>query len=237
MLRIRGVSTSFTSMNESYPYYFFLKTENYEPLVQLLDKLVYQINENQRIIKRLTTQIDYKFTFPQQCTSDEKPTATEPHKTLVDKLLIDKYHFDEITKFDDMFKDIENETIRQLKVDNEKLKYLKKVKIFKNNELLKIYEDYEVFLVDRVLPPLRDDINNYNKEQSTRIKTEELTDKTNQQEDLWKSYNDYVEFLHKLLQLSNKIVGLLEHQLKDAQYVQISQNIAVLNNLIQYLSE
>lgn len=223
-------------MNESYPYYFFLKTENYEPLVQLLDKLVYKINENQKIIKRLTTQIDYKFAFPQTYT-DEKPTTVEAHTKLVDKLLNDKYHFDEITKFDDMFKDIENETIRQLKIDNEKLKYLKKVKIFKNNELLKIYEDYDVFLVDRVLPPLRDDINNYNKQQSTKIKTVELTDKTNQQEDLWRSYNTYVEFLHKLLVLSNKIVGLLEHQLKDEQYIQTSQNIAVLNNLIQYLSE
>lgn len=221
-------------MNESYPYYFFLKTENYEPLVQLLDKLIYKINENQKTINRLTTKIDHDFKFPQKFTTDSE-TPVETHQKLVDKLLNDKYQFDKITKFDDQFQDIKNDRIRQLKIDNEKLKYLKKVNNFKNNELLKIYEDYEVFLIDRILPNLRDDIFDYNKLQFEKIKEVELPDKTQQQEQLWQNYHKYFEFLQNLLLLSHKIIGMLDQQLSNDQYVQITQNISILNNLIQYL--
>lgn len=251
-------------MNESFPHFFFLKTENVQPLIILVNKLNKKIEKNQKIINRLTNLIDINLKFPDQINSidiedhnsnddielnfynenNDNNDNNDNEKKINDNSIINelpltnllnkKYQFDKIKPTKD-YNHIKNPKIKQLLIDNDKLKTLKKINNFKNHELLKIYQDYEFFIIEKILPNLRNDIFDYNKSCIEKISKINYQDKESLNNEIWQRYNYFINCLFNLFKLCNQVLELINQDLTNDEIKHFNSNLLIINNLIEYL--
>lgn len=228
-----------TMTDANSPYYFLLKTENYQPLLELVDQLTAKIKENQSSIDRLVNQIDGNFAFPiLPDNSDSTPnTGLEKHQSdPLKSLLNQKYNLDEIRITDErQFDHIENVKIRSLLIDNEKLRTIKAQKISKNNQLFEIYKEYELFIIETILPALRKDIYQYNAAQLQTIKDQEVEAKFEKVDSFWNRYSAYIGTMHNLVTLCHRLIAVLDVELNQNEIRLLQVKIEIINNLVAYI--
>lgn len=223
----------------SSPYYFLLKTENYQPLLELVDQLTVKLQENQNSIDRLVGQIDNNFAFPTLPDNDDSaPEAilTDAETDPLRSLLNQKYRLDEMELADEhQFDHIENTRIRGLLVDNEKLRIIKAQKVSKNAQLFDIYREYELFIVETILPALRKDIYEHTAAQLQGIKDQEVPAKFSKVDLLWKRYLDYIGMMHNLVTLCHRLIAVLDVEVNDNEIRVLRVKVEIINNLVAYM--
>lgn len=218
-------------MNDSSPYNFFLKTENYQPLINLVNRFSNKIEENQAIIANLTNIIDNKFKLPDQLNESITPSIPTNQELPLSDFLSKKYHLDQIKIEDDFLE--EPNPKRQLMIEIEKLKKIKKINDYKNKELFKIYKDYELLIITKILPSLRKDILVYNQNYLKSLKQDKLPLKFDRKTKLWSNYVEYVNSLRKLVSVSQLIIKFFENELSNKDLNHFHSMILTIETLIE----
>lgn len=174
------------------PSHFLLKTENLEPVIEIINEFGCQIKLNQTVINTISNQIDNQLCEPNlQLNTDE----ADPIRHIIQR----KYNLQDASSDVNLHP---NSKINQLLYDNIQLTKLKRDSITRNKQLLQIIYDYESFILEHILPALRENIYQY---QSTNY----VDMKLNAVEKIYTRYSKNVQQLSKLIQVFSGIFDLL----------------------------
>ncbi|CAK7904826.1 hypothetical protein CAAN1_20S00760 [[Candida] anglica] len=223
--------------------FFLLQTENFEPLLKLIDQLSLKVEENQEIIERITKKIDGEFDFPEYkpikleedgiekngTTTTKKNKAASPD--ILRLFLNDKYKLDQI-KIDETGGNQkgENDTIRGLRNDIARLRKLRDSNSKKNKDLYQIILDYEMFVVKDILPRIREDIARYQQESTQDIREQQMVAKFTSESKLWEDYNSYVEHLDRLVLACHRLTEMTD-VVNSREMSILEQKLAILNEI------
>lgn len=210
---------------------FLLNTENIEPLLESVNKLSKIVEENAEILNRLTYTIDNDFQFPELPIDTEDDSVTENKTDPLRQLLNQKYKLDEISIESELIDKVENPQIKELLLDNEKLKRLQVSKKKTNTELYGIVQDYELFILNTMLPSLRKDIEIYRQEITRDVKANQIPLKFAASEKLWSRYVTYIGYLEKLSKLCERLMHMLDETQSNKEVLIIEQKLISINEL------
>lgn len=250
------------SVYENGRNFFLLQTENFEPLLGLIDLLNNKILENQKIIDEVTTSIDGKFEYPDLPIAGEdeendgeevisvtleqqnlnnsvgqKESSPAPDLGGADMLsnfLVDKYKLNEIR----ISKDINhaNPRAKSLLEDIERLKILRLTNSKKNRQLYQVIQDYELFIVTDVLPKLRKDIEKCRNEAIVDIKTRQINLKFESEGKVWSNYVQYIEHLEKLIKAS-ELLSRESDEMNTEEVLIMEQKLIILQHIKNHLTK
>ncbi|CAX40162.1 conserved hypothetical protein [Candida dubliniensis CD36] len=149
----------------NYNYYFLLKTENIEPLIDIVNRINQEINDNQKLIHSLCLQIDNHGKFPKTISNLNTNTKTNTNPSLVSSiddplryLLEYKYNITSNPTPNNNNNGgggAEDDYKQSLINDINQLRQLQQNKHLKNQQLLSIIDDYEQEIIIEILPGLR----------------------------------------------------------------------------------
>jgi hypothetical protein len=194
-----------TEPNSGGNFYFLLKTENIQPLVKTIDEFAKQIDQNQATINAITKHIDTKFLLPNDDETENPDDQNDPLRYILNQ----KYHLKgpEDEKSPVYHK---NPKINQLIKDNIHLAKLKQQKLYKNNQLLQTIHDYESFIVEQILPCLREDLVGMDSPDFVNYKYSIVRE-------IYARYNMNLHYLSKLIDLFHGMFEFLK-QYDDVHY-------------------
>lgn len=203
---------------------FLLQTDNYDPLIKLVNQVNEKINKNNQLIETILNTAD-SLTFPSKLTPLNNDSQSE------DEL---RYHLDMKYKLHEMeapkFEDVKDPMMKQLLIDNYKLLQIKKINQVVNVSLFNIVRQYEEFIGQTLIPMLRED---FGKEASRGYVslTKIVDNKLQANEVLWQRYNDYIIQLQRLFDLFNQLSSML--QLLDSNaVVELESKLIAIESLI-----
>lgn len=225
------------SVYENGSSFFLLQTENFEPLLKLIDSLNSKIVENQDTIDRLTNAVDHKFDYPDvdKKIEEVKAPAAE-HEDILSLFIQEKYKLDQIKIPSDVGQS-EIPRVAQLRKDIARLKILRDSNSEKNKQLFQIIQDYEMFIVSDVLPKMRQDIERYRAHLFLDIKLRQLDEKTSAESKLWSNYALYVEQLNRLIIACEKLGTLMEEEIGGEEVRILEQKLRIVHQIKGYLTE
>ncbi|ODV81205.1 uncharacterized protein CANTADRAFT_32435, partial [Suhomyces tanzawaensis NRRL Y-17324] len=213
-------------------YYFLLKTENIQPLIDVVDQITRQINTNQATIQRLTRYVDERVKFPElELEHTSEPAREEPTDPLR-YLLKEKYSLDTMSLTKNETKELEkiaNSRIRQLVLDNIKLQRIQHGNRIKNQALARVVQDYESLIVETILPPLRQELlelGDGGLDSSARHYMDVKYDKI---ERIYGRYVANLEALQNLTGVVERLMGFLGHD--NEEYLQLYLQFVGLRHL------
>mmetsp|Transcript_9258 Transcript_9258/g.11184 ORF Transcript_9258/g.11184 Transcript_9258/m.11184 type:complete len:231 (-) Transcript_9258:839-1531(-) len=210
---------------------FLLNTENIEPLLELVNKLSKTVEQNAEILNRLTYTIDNDFQFPDLPLDIENTSSTENGTDPLRQLLIQKYKLDDISIENEIIDKVANPRIKELLLDNEKLNRLQISKKKTNTELYDIVKNYELFILETMLPSLRRDIEIYRQEISGDVKLMQIPLKFAASEKLWSRYITYIAYLEKLSNLCESLMKVLDETQNNKEALLLEQKLISINEL------
>lgn len=190
----------------SYPltnYYFLLKTENLNPLIDAINQISEEITHNQTILDSLSSTIIKENTLS---SSSSTTTTTNGNNIINDPLhylLEQKYN---LPKRSNKLKNSQ-EYIEYLLNDINKLKKIQYQKKLRNKELYKILNKYQDEIINNLLPGLRQLINDILINKNNMIKL--LEDKKNHVV-INQIYNDYLNYVRFVWNVFDKLKTLCE---------------------------
>lgn len=190
----------------SYPltnYYFLLKTENLNPLIDAINQISEEITHNQTILDSLSSTIIKENTLS---SSSSSTTTTNGNNIINDPLhylLEQKYN---LPKRSNKLKNSQ-EYIEYLLNDINKLKKIQYQKKLRNKELYKILNKYQDEIINNLLPGLRQLINDILINKNNMIKL--LEDKKNHVV-INQIYNDYLNYVRFVWNVFDKLKTLCE---------------------------
>lgn len=191
----------------SYPltnYYFLLKTENLNPLIDAINQISEEITHNQTILDSLSSTIIKENTL--SSSSSSSTTTTNGNNIINDPLhylLEQKYN---LPKRSNKLKNSQ-EYIEYLLNDINKLKKIQYQKKLRNKELYKILNKYQDEIINNLLPGLRQLINDILINKNNMIKL--LEDKKNHVV-INQIYNDYLNYVRFVWNVFDKLKTLCE---------------------------
>lgn len=191
----------------SYPltnYYFLLKTENLNPLIDAINQISEEITHNQTILDSLSSTIIKENTL--SSSSSSSTTTTNGNNIINDPLhylLEQKYN---LPKRSNKLKNSQ-EYIEYLLNDINKLKKIQYQKKLRNKELYKILNKYQDEIINNLLPGLRQLINDILINKNNMIKS--LEDKKNHVV-INQIYNDYLNYVRFVWNIFDKLKTLCE---------------------------
>lgn len=191
----------------SYPltnYYFLLKTENLNPLIDAINQISEEITHNQTILDSLSSTIIKENTL--SSSSSSTTTTTNGNNIINDPLhylLEQKYN---LPKRSNKLKNSQ-EYIEYLLNDINKLKKIQYQKKLRNKELYKILNKYQDEIINNLLPGLRQLINDILINKNNMIKL--LEDKKNHVV-INQIYNDYLNYVRFVWNVFDKLKTLCE---------------------------
>ncbi|EER35868.1 predicted protein [Candida tropicalis MYA-3404] len=191
----------------SYPltnYYFLLKTENLNPLIDAINQISEEITHNQTILDSLSSTIIKENTL--SSSSSSTTTTTNGNNIINDPLhylLEQKYN---LPKRSNKLKNSQ-EYIEYLLNDINKLKKIQYQKKLRNKELYKILNKYQDEIINNLLPGLRQLINDILINKNNMIKS--LEDKKNHVV-INQIYNDYLNYVRFVWNIFDKLKTLCE---------------------------
>lgn len=210
---------------------FLLNTENIEPLLELVNKLSKTVEQNAEILNRLTYKIDNDFQFPDLPLDIENTSSTEKGTDPLRLLLIQKYKLDDISIENEIIDKVTNPRIKELLLDNEKLNRLQISKKRTNTELYDIVKNYELFILETMLPSLRRDIEIYRQEISGDVKLKQIPLQFAASEKLWSRYITYIAYLEKLSNLCESLMKVLDETQNNKEALLLEQKLISINEL------
>lgn len=225
----------------NFNYYFLLKTENIEPLIDIVNRINKEINDNQNLIHSLCLQIDNHGKFPDTIASSTNTNASDNSSTSIDDplryLLEEKYNITRspnpsLTNTTTNLEDYKQSLIN----DITQLRQLQQSKNLKNRQFLSIIEDYEQELNKFILPNLRNliinnlDSNKHQKSKKSKTSKDILLIRKQFfmiEKLIYEKYEKYIIRLWKLIKfikLLNKfMIKLKQQQLKQKQLEMIQE--------------
>ena len=225
----------------NFNYYFLLKTENIEPLIDIVNRINKEINDNQNLIHSLCLQIDNHGKFPDTIASSTNTNTNDNSSTSIDDplryLLEEKYNITRspnpsLTNTTTNLEDYKQSLIN----DITQLRQLQQSKNLKNRQFLSIIEDYEQELNTFILPNLRNliinnlDSNKHQKSKKSKTSKDILLIRKQFfmiEKLIYEKYEKYIIRLWKLIKfikLLNKfMIKLKQQQLKQKQLEMIQE--------------
>lgn len=199
---------------------YLLQTDNYGPLVDLIDRLHRHISDNDALISRILRTAD----------TVGQPLAKHDSSDELRYFLDSKYH---LNSMPDLAVD---EAVgvpqyhRQLLQDIYKLTAISSRNQAVNRQLFEIIKTYEIFITTSVIPQLRTD--------SERIVRRELQDlkrvcefKHTTGVMVYEKYQIYVEYLEKLRRMFGQLLALLEG-LETREIGEIEKRLVAIDELV-----
>lgn len=223
---------------------FLLNTENYDPLVNIVKQITQSIRENEKILSRLTIEVDERTRYPglpatgerdngkQEIVNDQSDQpfqVTEANDYL--RVTLDRKFKDNGVSEVDEFNDVENPVLRRLLSDNYRLLRIKRAKEESYRQLLHINREYERLLADVIIPALAKDVSTQNAANIKHIKESEVDLKLKAQLDVWTSYVTHLELLEKSTSLVKTLYETLEATLDSREMDRLALQMSILENL------
>lgn len=193
----------------SYPltnYYFLLKTENLNPLIDAINQITDEITNNQIIIDSLSTTIINENSIITKTTTtiNEDSRINDPlHYLLEQKYNLLKSKLELELNGENNLKEYKENLLNDIK----QLKLIQLQKKIKNKELFKILNKYNDEIINLLLPGLRQLIGNLLNNKYLMIKL--LQDKKNDIV-LNQIYNDYLKYVEFIWKIFDKLKILCE---------------------------
>ncbi|CUM64577.1 uncharacterized protein PRCAT00002184001 [Priceomyces carsonii] len=227
-------------MNDNNPFDFLLKTESYEPLIDLVDQLSKKIRENEALISKLTYHIDINLELPNVpvTKNDDESDPINIHEITCDNLehiLNQKYSLGDIKLPRNCEVQESNPRIKKLIEDNLKLRVLKKQKDLKNRQLLKVINEYDQFITEDILPALRRDVTNYHIEVNKEFKESQLNRKYKTVGLLWQRYVKYFQYLCELTETCKNLVEVLGFETNEHEISMLQQKLNIVDQLRSFI--
>lgn len=197
-------------------FYFLLKTENIQPLIDTVDEFSHQIELNQATINSISTQIDLENTS----SNPEKDNSEE--KDMIRYLLLQKYKIEDVSIESSQHLYHKNPKINQLIHDNIRLAKLRREGAYKNQELLKIIYDYESLIIEQILPALRNDLSFYKNPNYVDLKFTAVNE-------IYSRYNINIQYLTKIIKLFSGLFKFLNQY--DSLFYQLLNQFEVLTQI------
>ncbi|EGV62887.1 hypothetical protein PSN45_001127 [Yamadazyma tenuis] len=204
--------------------YFLLQTENYDPLVSLVESLAARLSDNDEVIARLLKVTD-SLRLPR--TVGDVSTDSHPQDEL-------RYHLDTKYKLSDIqapdYDDVANVQIRQLLRDNYRLLKIKKQNDTVNEYIFKTLLQYQRFVTTELIPMLRLDFE-HSVQQSHRDLRRVLHAKLQVDASLWAKYQEYLQFLQRLFDMFEELTQMLT-QLDDERVLLVEAKLEAIRQLM-----
>ncbi|RLV89238.1 hypothetical protein JA1_005261 [Spathaspora sp. JA1] len=235
-------------------YYFLLKTENIQPLLETVQQLQNEITKNHKIINQLTSIIDYKLnSYPELtieqdvlklaegCASEVATTSSQPRELYSMNEQEEEEEQEEKTETssDDPLRYLltqkynlppespNNTKVQQLLADISYLTKLKQGKKSVNFQSMEIIQSYESFIMIGLLPQLRTQLESYN-HRINSIKTM-INMKYVYINQIYEKYLNNVEELCKVVDLNHALIDFIKEE--DKVNLKLSQQLASLQHL------
>lgn len=207
-------------------FYFLLKTENVQPLVNVLDELLVQLKANHELLAKVTAQAD-ALTFPDLVATPQANRTTlaaSDGNGGLNYLLNQKYRLDEIVARNHKTYSDDPEVDR-LEKEIEALAGIHQAKRRRNQQMVKIIHEYEEFIMETILPALRKDVLATGSEIDNRL----VESKYAMVDAVYRRYVANVDCLSRLIDVGRQLMTVLDKY--DDSHYQLLNQFEVLQNL------
>lgn len=212
--------------------------EKIEPLTKQIEELTRVLEENRRMVSRITSHVDSSFQLPK--LDDTPQTANhQEHPDYLTEYLKSKYHIHEIEVPQSLIDSLNttDNTVIDLAKDVYRLNKIRNARKNANIELYEIIKEYESFIVETLLPQLRQDIQKYHIQQGTQeMKSNHTPRVLSDINKVWENYYQYVNELDKVCFASEKLMIAFQSVEETQISNRIYQKLVIIREIRDYLT-
>lgn len=132
---------------------------------------------------------------------------------------------------------IANEKVRLLLEDNYRLTVLKRMKLQKNQALLKMLRDYEVLLSQVIMPRLSKEVSEQNTKTLQNINKIALPESLAQNNLVWLKYLQYTEQLEKIRGFAESMEAVSLELLEPPRIDRLGAELGIVANILAYTNK
>ncbi|WPK27700.1 hypothetical protein PUMCH_005097 [Australozyma saopauloensis] len=132
---------------------------------------------------------------------------------------------------------IANEKVRLLLEDNYRLTVLKRMKLQKNQALLKMLRDYEVLLSQVIMPRLSKEVSEQNTKTLQNINKIALPESLAQRNLVWLKYLQYTEQLEKIRGFAESMEAVSLELLEPPRIDRLGAELGIVGNVLAYTNK
>lgn len=212
--------------------------ERIEPLVEQVSQLTRFLEENRKIIDRITSHVDDGFSLPTSDLVKERNDNDRERPDVLENYLREKYHIHSIEVPPDIINSLGTKDPRVISLakDVYRLNIIRNAKKKFNAELYQDIKRYEEFIVLVLLPQLRRDMEQFHLHEGIQILKSEHTPRVLGEIDrVWDHYLQYVEGLDKVCTTSEKLMQAYQDA-DDFEFTnKIHQKMIIIREIRNYL--
>ena len=190
--------------------------ERIEPLVDQVSELSKVLEENRKIIDRITSHVDAGFSLPTSDLVKERVDNRQERPDVLEHYLREKYQIHSIDVY--------------------RLNIIRNAKKKANAELYEVIKRYEEFIALVLLPELRRDMEQLHIQDGIQVLKDEHTPRVlNEIDRVWEHYLQYVEGLDKVCMTSEKLMQAYQDA-DDLEFAnKIHQKMVIIREIRNYL--
>lgn len=212
--------------------------ERIEPLVDQVSELSKVLEENRKIIDRITSHVDAGFSLPTSDLVKERVDNRQERPDVLEHYLREKYQIHSIDVPPDIITSLETKDpiVIKLAKDVYRLNIIRNAKKKANAELYEVIKRYEEFIALVLLPELRRDMEQLHIQDGIQVLKDEHTPRVlNEIDRVWEHYLQYVEGLDKVCMTSEKLMQAYQDA-DDLEFAnKIHQKMVIIREIRNYL--
>ena len=212
--------------------------ERIEPLVDQVSELSKVLEENRKIIDRITSHVDAGFSLPPSDLVTERVDNRQERPDVLEHYLREKYQIHSIDVPPDIITSLETKDpiVIKLAKDVYRLNIIRNAKKKANAELYEVIKRYEEFIALVLLPELRRDMEQLHIQDGIQVLKDEHTPRVlNEIDRVWEHYLQYVEGLDKVCMTSEKLMQAYQDA-DDLEFAnKIHQKMVIIREIRNYL--
>lgn len=212
--------------------------ERIEPLVDQVSELSKVLEENRKIIDRITSHVDAGFSLPTSDLVKERVDNRQERPDVLENYLREKYQIHSIDVPPDIINSLETKDpiVIKLAKDVYRLNIIRDAKKKANAELYEVIKRYEEFIALVLLPELRRDMEQLHIQDGIQVLKDEHTPRVLDEIDrVWEHYLQYVEGLDKVCMTSEKLMQAYQDA-DDFEFAnKIHQKMVIIREIRNYL--
>ncbi|EDK41475.2 hypothetical protein PGUG_05573 [Meyerozyma guilliermondii ATCC 6260] len=212
--------------------------ERIEPLVDQVSELSKVLEENRKIIDRITSHVDAGFSLPTSDLVKERVDNRQERPDVLEHYLREKYQIHSIDVPPDIITSLETKDpiVIKLAKDVYRLNIIRNAKKKANAELYEVIKRYEEFIASVLLPELRRDMEQLHIQDGIQVLKDEHTPRVlNEIDRVWEHYLQYVEGLDKVCMTSEKLMQAYQDA-DDLEFAnKIHQKMVIIREIRNYL--
>ena len=212
--------------------------ERIEPLVDQVSELSKVLEENRKIIDRITSHVDAGFSLPTSDLVKERVDNRQERPDVLEHYLREKYQIHSIDVPPDIITSLETKDpiVIKLAKDVYRLNIIRNAKKKANAELYEVIKRYEEFIALVLLPELRRDMEQLHIQDGIQVLKDEHTPRVlNEIDRVWEHYLQYVEGLDKVCMTIEKLKKTYQDA-DDLEFAKkIHQKMVIIREIRNYL--